>query len=71
MGLVTFYAYYLMSKVLDHCEKSGRRHIRFRELAADVLGIIQNLFFVFINLLFLDKSVKVGSCFDLDTLTSC
>ncbi|CAA7028362.1 unnamed protein product [Microthlaspi erraticum] len=38
MGLVTFYAYYLMSKVLDHCEKSGRRHIRFRELAADVLG---------------------------------
>ncbi|KAG2251890.1 hypothetical protein Bca4012_099400 [Brassica carinata] len=38
MGLVTFYAYYLMSKVLDHCEKAGRRHIRFRELAADVLG---------------------------------
>ncbi|ESQ46759.1 hypothetical protein EUTSA_v10027762mg [Eutrema salsugineum] len=38
MGLVTFYAYFLMSKVLDHCEKSGRRHIRFRELAADVLG---------------------------------
>lgn len=27
-----------MSKVLDHCEKAGRRHIRFRELAADVLG---------------------------------
>ncbi|KAJ0104544.1 hypothetical protein Patl1_17560 [Pistacia atlantica] len=39
MGLVTFYSYYLMSKVLDHCEKAGRRHIRFRELAADVLGI--------------------------------
>ncbi|KAF3524257.1 hypothetical protein F2Q69_00048778 [Brassica cretica] len=38
MGLITFYAYYLMSKVLDHCEKAGRRHIRFRELAADVLG---------------------------------
>lgn len=38
MGLVTFYSYYLMSLVLDHCEKSGRRHIRFRELAADVLG---------------------------------
>ncbi|KAG9448405.1 hypothetical protein H6P81_014533 [Aristolochia fimbriata] len=35
---VTFYAYYLMSKVLDFCEKEGRRHIRFRELAADVLG---------------------------------
>ncbi|KAE8675706.1 putative GABA transporter 2 [Hibiscus syriacus] len=24
--------------VLEHCEKAGRRHIRFRELAADVLG---------------------------------
>ncbi|KAK9275703.1 hypothetical protein L1049_022970 [Liquidambar formosana] len=38
MGVVTFYSYYLMSKVLDYCEKAGRRHIRFRELAADVLG---------------------------------
>lgn len=38
MGLVTFYSYYLMSMVLDHCEREGRRHIRFRELAADVLG---------------------------------
>ncbi|KAK6129954.1 hypothetical protein DH2020_036348 [Rehmannia glutinosa] len=38
MGVVTFYSYYLMSLVLDHCEKAGRRHIRFRELAADVLG---------------------------------
>ncbi|WOL03175.1 putative GABA transporter 2 isoform X1 [Canna indica] len=38
LGAVTFYAYTLMSKVLDHCENQGRRHIRFRELAADVLG---------------------------------
>ncbi|XP_050229992.1 probable GABA transporter 2 [Mercurialis annua] len=38
MGVVTFYSYFLMSKVLDHCEKAGRRHIRFRELAADVFG---------------------------------
>lgn len=38
MGMVTFYSYYLMSLVLEHCEKAGRRHIRFRELAADVLG---------------------------------
>ncbi|KAF5935326.1 hypothetical protein HYC85_026455 [Camellia sinensis] len=38
MGVVTFYSYYLMSLVLEHCEKDGRRHIRFRELAADVLG---------------------------------
>jgi len=42
MGMVTFYAYYLMSKVLDYCEKDGRRHIRFRELAADVLGNYRN-----------------------------
>ena len=35
---VTFYAYYLVSRVLDHCEAAGRRHIRFRELAADVPG---------------------------------
>ncbi|XP_042478916.1 probable GABA transporter 2 isoform X2 [Macadamia integrifolia] len=39
IGLVTFYAYYLMSKVLDHCEKQGPRHFRFRELAADVFGL--------------------------------
>ena len=38
MAIVTFYSYYLMSKVLEHSEKAGRRHIRFRELAADVLG---------------------------------
>ncbi|KAG8069160.1 hypothetical protein GUJ93_ZPchr0005g15873 [Zizania palustris] len=38
VAAVTFYAYYLMSRVLDHCEANGRRHIRFRELAADVLG---------------------------------
>ncbi|BAF18376.1 probable GABA transporter 2 [Oryza sativa Japonica Group] len=38
VAAVTFYAYYLMSRVLDHCEAHGRRHIRFRELAADVLG---------------------------------
>ncbi|KAL5202831.1 hypothetical protein ABZP36_013783 [Zizania latifolia] len=38
VAAVTFYAYYLMSRVLDHCEAKGRRHIRFRELAADVLG---------------------------------
>ena len=44
MGLVTFYAYYLMSLVLDRCERQGRRHIRFRELAADVLGTFLVLF---------------------------
>ncbi|CAN1743799.1 Probable GABA transporter 2 [Linum perenne] len=39
MGVISFYSYYLMSLVLDFCERDGRRHIRFRELAADVLGI--------------------------------
>lgn len=39
VAAVTFYAYLLMSRVLDHCEGHGRRHIRFRELAADVLGM--------------------------------
>ncbi|TVT97175.1 hypothetical protein EJB05_57547, partial [Eragrostis curvula] len=38
IAAVTFYAYFLVSRVLDHCEAQGRRHIRFRELAADVLG---------------------------------
>ncbi|PWA42670.1 proline transporter 4 [Artemisia annua] len=38
MAVVTFYSYYLMSLVLEHCENAGRRHIRFRELAAHVLG---------------------------------
>ncbi|GKA48275.1 probable GABA transporter 2, partial [Tanacetum coccineum] len=57
MGVVTFYSYYLMSLVLEHCEKEGRRHIRFRELASDVLGkclIITHLkghiFFIFDSL---------------------
>uniref|UniRef100_A0A0D3ERC3 Amino acid transporter transmembrane domain-containing protein n=2 Tax=Oryza TaxID=4527 RepID=A0A0D3ERC3_9ORYZ len=42
VGAVTFYEYSLMSRVLEHCEARGRRHIRFRELAADVLGITIN-----------------------------
>jgi len=38
LAAVTFYCYLLVSRVLDRCEAAGRRHIRFRELAADVLG---------------------------------
>ena len=38
VAVVTFYAYFLMARVLDLRESQGRRHIRFRELAADVLG---------------------------------
>lgn len=56
MGLVTFYSYYLMSKVLDHCEKAGRRHIRFRELAADVLGSGWMFYFV----IFIQTAINTG-----------
>uniref|UniRef100_A0A5B6YR12 Putative GABA transporter 2 n=1 Tax=Davidia involucrata TaxID=16924 RepID=A0A5B6YR12_DAVIN len=56
MGIVTFYSYYLMSLVLDHCEKSGRRHIRFRELAADVLGSGWMFYFV----IFIQTAINTG-----------
>ncbi|KAK6137301.1 hypothetical protein DH2020_028954 [Rehmannia glutinosa] len=56
MGLVTFYSYYLMSLVLDHCEKDGRRHIRFRELAADVLGSGWMFYFV----IFIQTAINTG-----------
>lgn len=56
MGLVTFYSYYLMSKVLDHCETAGRRHIRFRELAADVLGSGWMFYFV----IFIQTAINTG-----------
>ncbi|KAL6177378.1 hypothetical protein ACLB2K_048904 [Fragaria x ananassa] len=56
MGIVTFYSYYLMSKVLDHCEKAGRRHIRFRELAADVLGSGGMFYFV----IFIQTAINTG-----------
>lgn len=56
MGVVTFYSYYLMSKVLEHCEASGRRHIRFRELAADVLGSGWMFYFV----IFIQTAINTG-----------
>ncbi|KAK7318123.1 hypothetical protein RJT34_02821 [Clitoria ternatea] len=56
MGIVTFYSYFLMSQVLDHCEKSGRRHIRFRELAADVLGSGWMFYFV----IFIQTAINTG-----------
>ncbi|XP_061337888.1 probable GABA transporter 2 [Gastrolobium bilobum] len=61
MGVVTFYSYYLMSKVLDHCEKSGRRHIRFRELAADVLGSGWMFYFVIFIQTAINTGVGVGA----------
>lgn len=60
MGAVTFYAYYLMSLVLDFCEKSGRRHIRFRELASDVLGSGWIFYFVVSIQTAINIAVSVG-----------
>eukprot|EP00268_Persea_americana_P051287 TRINITY_DN5652_c1_g1_i1.p1 TRINITY_DN5652_c1_g1~~TRINITY_DN5652_c1_g1_i1.p1 ORF type:complete len:367 (+),score=39.85 TRINITY_DN5652_c1_g1_i1:189-1289(+) len=59
-GAVTFYSYFLMSKVLDHCEKEGRRHIRFRELAADVLGSGWMFYFVICVQTAVNTGVAVG-----------
>ncbi|KAL4334772.1 hypothetical protein GQ457_07G007340 [Hibiscus cannabinus] len=56
LGWVTFYSYYLMSRVLEHCEKAGRRHIRFRELAADVLGSGGMFYFV----IFIQTAINTG-----------
>ncbi|KAK1581435.1 hypothetical protein Q3G72_006005 [Acer saccharum] len=56
MGLVTFYSYYLMSRVLDHCEKAGRCHIRFPELAADVLESGWMFYFV----IFIQTAINTG-----------
>ncbi|KAJ8764838.1 hypothetical protein K2173_010303 [Erythroxylum novogranatense] len=61
MGMVTFYAYYLMSKVLEHCEKDGRRHIRFRELAADVLGSGSMFYFVITIQAAINTGIGIGT----------
>ncbi|XP_016456533.1 GABA transporter 1 [Nicotiana tabacum] len=37
-ALVTFYSYNLLSRVLEHHAHLGRRHLRFRDMANDVLG---------------------------------
>ncbi|XP_073303841.1 probable GABA transporter 2 [Primulina huaijiensis] len=61
MGVVTFYSYYLMSLVLDHCEKAGRRHIRFRELAADVLGFGWMFYFVIFIQTAINTGISIGA----------
>ncbi|KAI4352625.1 hypothetical protein L6164_006859 [Bauhinia variegata] len=37
-GLVTFYSYNLLSLVLEHHAHLGRRQLRFRDMARDILG---------------------------------
>jgi len=57
---VTFYSYVLMAKVLDNCEKQGRRHIRFRELASDILGSGWMFYFVVSIQTTINMGVGVG-----------
>ncbi|KAM7494329.1 hypothetical protein LguiB_028938 [Lonicera macranthoides] len=61
MGVVTFYSYSLMSLVLDHCERAGRRHIRFRELAADVLGSGWMFYFVIFIQTAINTGISIGA----------
>ncbi|RZC78867.1 hypothetical protein C5167_003096 [Papaver somniferum] len=37
-GVVTFYSYNLISLVLEHHAELGKRHLRFRDMARDILG---------------------------------
>lgn len=37
-ALITFYSYNLISLVLEHHAQLGRRHLRFRDMAHDILG---------------------------------
>jgi len=46
-GLVTFYSYNLISLVLEHHAQLGHRHLRFRDMAHDILGNIPFLSFFF------------------------
>ncbi|KAI3707099.1 hypothetical protein L6452_25315 [Arctium lappa] len=61
MGVVTFYSYYLLSLVLEHCEKAGRRHIRFRELASDVLGSGWMYYFVIFIQTAINTGISIGA----------
>ncbi|XP_062224733.1 probable GABA transporter 2 [Phragmites australis] len=61
LAAVTFYCYLLVSRVLDHCEASGRRHIRFRELAADVLGSEWASYLVVTVQTAINAGVSIGS----------
>uniref|UniRef100_A0A0D9V311 Amino acid transporter transmembrane domain-containing protein n=1 Tax=Leersia perrieri TaxID=77586 RepID=A0A0D9V311_9ORYZ len=61
IGAVTFYEYSLMSRVLEHCEARGRRHIRFRELAADVLGSGWMFYFVVTVQTTINTGVSIGT----------
>ncbi|XP_059431473.1 probable GABA transporter 2 [Corylus avellana] len=61
MAVITFYSCYLMSKVLDHFEKVGHRHLRFRELVTDVLGSGWMFYFVIFIQMAINTGIGVGS----------
>nr|XP_043613024.1 probable GABA transporter 2 [Erigeron canadensis] len=61
MGVVTFYSYYLLSLVLERCEREGRRHIRFRELASDVLGSGWMYYFVIFIQTAINTGISIGA----------
>ncbi|VVA25671.1 PREDICTED: GABA transporter [Prunus dulcis] len=45
-AIVTFYSYNLLSLVLEHYAKLGHRHLRFRDMAHDILGPGWSRYFV-------------------------
>ncbi|XP_037494976.1 GABA transporter 1 [Jatropha curcas] len=45
-GLVTFYSYNLLSLVLEHHAQLGKRQLRFRDMARDILGPRWGKYFV-------------------------
>ncbi|KAG2397491.1 hypothetical protein LR48_Vigan08g142800 [Vigna angularis] len=45
-ALVTFYSYNLISRVLEHHAHNGKRQLRFRDMARDILGPSWGRYFV-------------------------
>ncbi|KAJ8765883.1 hypothetical protein K2173_020399 [Erythroxylum novogranatense] len=45
-ALVTFYAFNLLSLVLEHHAQLGNRHLRYRDMASDILGPRWSKYFV-------------------------
>ncbi|XP_062091893.1 GABA transporter 1-like [Humulus lupulus] len=56
-ALVTFYAYNLLSLVLEHHANQGRRLLRFRDMATDILGPGWGKYFV--------GPLQLGICFGI------
>jgi len=44
-ALVTFYSYNLISRVLEHYAQNGKRQLRFRDMARDILGTLLCCFY--------------------------